>query len=554
MRLLLYIELRQFVNLIRLTLRSPKRLIPALLVTLWGLCYLIPTVVYRSSAPKVYMPGDLPINVTLKIVETGLFLLLALIALYMIQRSVSQSLIIYGLAEVDFLFPTPISRWRFIALKLAKFYIRIGLYLAFIIVVMSPTLLALSSTWYNSLITAAWLALMLYAVLLINVCTAINLVAAYGRSALGAWTRTLVRALTYGFVVLAGVTVYAAYARTENWAAGITSLFKHPVLTTLMFPAAWTADLATVPLRGWEPRLTWRLVLLAVLALVSFVVVLLRKENPYEPSLAISVRTGTLRKAIRSGDFGKVRAEVWKKRGANMRRTAIPPFGRGAMAVFWKNLTVATRAWRGTLIAIFVLIPGLAALGRLLVTDPGTLAVAQYSILPIMLYLLWLVSVFMLHNLRGELKQVNILKPMPISSWRLMVAETAPAGLLILVYVWHIIGSAVLLLGLPPSRLFIFTALALPFVSYGCICSQVVAVVVYPNWEDFSQKWIGGMLGMALFVASMGPPIAVGALLWFLRVPLLIAVPVVICISLAIAAGGIGGGALAYNKFDPTSE
>ncbi len=62
------------------------------------------------------------------------------------------------------------------------------------------------------------------------------------------------------------------------------------------------------------------------------------------------------------------------------------------------------------------------------------------------------------------------------------------------------------------------------------------------------------MLSTALGALAIVPPLAVGALLWYLQVPLLIAVPGVICSSLAIATGGIALGAAAYNKFDPTSE
>ena len=116
------------------------------------------------------------------------------------------------------------------------------------------------------------------------------------------------------------------------------------------------------------------------------------------------------------------------------------------------------------------------------------------------------------------------------------------------------LAVAVFLLGAPASDLMIVSGLALPFVAYASICSQTTVAVLYPNWGDMSQQWIANLLSMMLSVLSVGPPVAVGAIMWALRVPPAIMASAVIATSLGLAAGGITLGAATYRSHDPTDE
>jgi hypothetical protein len=78
--------------------------------------------------------------------------------------------------------------------------------------------------------------------------------------------------------------------------------------------------------------------------------------------------------------------------------------------------------------------------------------------------------------------------------------------------------------------------------------------VLYPNIQDVSQQYIGGLISMLLAGIALGPPIGLGVLFWYLKLPLWLGIPLIIAVSLAIAIAGITAGAAIYRRHDPTDE
>lgn len=548
-RALFYLEYRQLVNVIRLTLRTPKRLIPVVLMILWLLFVILMQVLVHQTGGKSH---PLPMmGLVMEMAQSGLLIFTILLSLYVINRSFSESLVIYSPAEMDVLIAMPIERRLVMGLKLGSLYAKFGFYLA--LMGMFVGMQSVESVGYAPVLAlVAWLALVLYSIVIINISTVINLIVAHA-GAEKRWQRTLVLGLTLGLVLLVGVTFYAAYGRTGDAMAAFAALIRQPVLVTLAAPAVWASGMALSMLQGWQPAFAWQMPVLALLALVTTLMVLSRRENPYEPSLAISARKALIRMAVKSGDLGKVRAQMMSNR-VKSAATLIAPFGRGATAILWKNMLVSARVSRSALIAVTIIVPTVALIGRATIKDKGLLEFAPEVMTGIALYMSWVLAMLMQQMLRGDLKQVNILKPMPISPWWLMVAETANAGLMVWGFIWLLFGSAVFLLGAPASDLMIVSGLALPFVAYASICSQTTVAVLYPNWGDMSQQWIANLMSMLLTVLSVGPPVAVGAIMWALHVPPAIMASAVIATSLALAAGGITLGAATYRSHDPTDE
>lgn len=544
---LLYIEYRQFVNLMRLTLRTPKRLIPVILFCLW----LLPTVGMSLLRGD---PGSSPVmlglNLRLDAIHVGLYLVFALAGLYLIQRSFSESLIAFSMPEIDMVVTTPIPRWQFMALKLAKIYIKTGAAYAFLMLFLTPTIVMAIGRWSVRSTPIAWAAVVLYGVLLINVCTIINLTVQYASSGSGLRIRTLIRVAAYGLLFFAALTVGIGYLRTGHAVEAIAALLRNPLFVALMLPAAWASNLAMVPAVGWVPRLGLHLASLGVLAGVSYVLVLRRRENPYEPSLQMSMRLAVMRLARRSGGLGVLPAETWKRRSGSLRRMYVRPFGRGASAVFWKNLIVGLRLWRNSIIAMGI-VTGVGMFVLRVLADSGTFRLSPGMILGGMLYLVWIETTVMLNVLRRDLQQADIMKPMPIPAWRLMLAQTGHVGLLNMGLVWLIAGSAMVFGVVPAQPMFVYAALALPFVAYASICAQLIAVVLYPNIQDLSQQYIGGLLSMLLSGVAMGPPAVIGLLFWYLKLPLAIGAALAVFVSLAISGAGVAAGAVVYRRRDP---
>ena len=191
MSTLLYLEARQIVNYARITLRSPKRLVPAILVVLWMLMFIGPQLMLRLMGPRHPISG-LSLTIPPQI-PIALFALLSIVMLYKVHRSFSEGMVTFPLADIDFLFPTPISRRTILGLRLLGLYAKLGLYVLFLAFIFGyqVSMFAPSSVG----VSVSCLAVILFGIFLTNTCTTINLVATF-REAKKWWLSYAVRWLS----------------------------------------------------------------------------------------------------------------------------------------------------------------------------------------------------------------------------------------------------------------------------------------------------------------------------------------------------------------------
>ena len=550
MSILLYLEARQIVNYARITLRSPKRLIPAILVVLWMLMFIGPQMMLRLmgtrhpiSVLSFTMPPQIPI---------ALFALLSIVMIYKVHKSFSEGMVTFPLADIDFLFPTPISRRTILGLRLLGLYARVGLYVAFFGFIFGYQLSMVAPTSVG--ISISGIALILFAVFVVNICTTINLVATF-REAKKWWLSYAVRWLAYGLLIFVLGDLLLGYMQAGSLAQSAVATFKHPLVTTSLLPAKWTADIALSPFTGWKPGYGGELLGMWALALGSLALVLSRNENPYEPSLMISARAAAIRSAVRRGGFGKLRTEMQKFRPKETRAgIAIPPFGRGAIALLWKSLNTTMRTSGTALMAV----PFIAAivLGGLRLAAPQEVGVREIQTIATVLigYLLFISSTIMLHSFRGDLKQANILRPMPIPAWQVIALQGVHSTLISTAIAWVVVILISIFYGLNVQSPLTIAVLALPFAAYASLCWQAVAAVIYPNPEDPTQQFVGNMLsGFAGFV-TIGPVVGIGALGWLFHLGVVIPAMMIAAFSTGMAIGGILLSSWLYKRFDPTDE
>ncbi|MCX6375147.1 MAG: hypothetical protein NTU88_03760, partial [Armatimonadetes bacterium] len=143
MKPILYLEIRQFVNAVKLTFRSPKRLIPAIVFGVWFLFVFLSNSFSRGGVHHI--PAGIIPETWVERLWSSVFALGVLITIWLLQMAFSESLIVFGMPEVDFVFPTPIRRRVVMSLKLLKMYVRLGFYLAFIIYFISGPMQLLST-------------------------------------------------------------------------------------------------------------------------------------------------------------------------------------------------------------------------------------------------------------------------------------------------------------------------------------------------------------------------------------------------------------------------
>ena len=545
-----YLESRQLVNYIKLTLRTPKRLIPAIFIVLWFSQIVFTRIILQHNMPEESTVFGRLVNP--EIIWAVVFGATAAISLLFLFNSLSESRIAFSLADVDFLFSAPISRRLILSVKMLKLYFLYGVYTAFFVVIVVGSFLGMPIGSGGVSFLIVWASVLMYVVLLVNVCTLINLVASY-RDSSKQWLRTVILALAYGLLIFAFGGTMAGYLHTGDMVGSLKAALTHPIFTTLMLPVKWMSDMAVGNMVGEQMGSTMEIAFLGILAVLSYVLVVHRKENPYEPSLSVSIRTAAIKAALRTRDFSKVRSEQWKRKASSV-KSCIAPFGRGAGALIWKNFNIL---WRksGTQLAVGLVIVVVAfPISKIVFGDTIGPSEIQSFLSFALPYTIFLFASFSLHSLRGDMKQANILKPMPIPAWKVIAAQTIHGTVLIWVFTWVVVCMAAIVYGFPDRSPIIPIALVIPFVAESAVSAMTIVAALFPNWEDPGHRLMGSLLSMITIIITVGPSFGIGALLWVFKVPLIFIVPIVSTVALGMSAGCLALGGHIYKYSEPTEE
>lgn len=181
MKPLLYLEIRQLINSIKNTTRTPKRLIPALI---FGACIsssLVRGLLMFIDAPRPAGPQmELLWNIPMPLIKAAVFLFLSIGCIMVMYGAFSSGMMIFSVSHIDFMFPTPISRRAVLFVKLIRDYLRYGFFVAmFFIIIGSPVFMRLQVNvvpW--GFVSIAALTLLL--VLVVNVSHTINIIFTFG--------------------------------------------------------------------------------------------------------------------------------------------------------------------------------------------------------------------------------------------------------------------------------------------------------------------------------------------------------------------------------------
>ncbi|MGB9619639.1 MAG: putative ABC exporter domain-containing protein, partial [Armatimonadota bacterium] len=286
--------------------------------------------------------------------------------------------------------------------KLVKDYLRYGLWIAFFFFFIGSPLfgeLGVSLMPLGLVSIAAIVALVLT---VLNLAHTINIVFTFGYERLKAAAAAIKAAIALAVISAGGWGAYH-YLRSGEGLASALSALEFPLLSAVFAPARWASELFLAPLSGVTPEQWGQLGLLWLLAIGSFVLLMSRNENVYEPSLGVSVRFARRRAAIRSKDFTDFRLTPLREKGVQrVRGIRIPPFGRGATAFLWKNLVLRYRLYRSQL-ALMAIVP------LVIVVILARVVPAEYKRnVPFLLaYIVWALSLMAQAEFRLDLKYAD---------------------------------------------------------------------------------------------------------------------------------------------------
>lgn len=557
MKPLIYLEIRQFINAIKNTVRSPKRLIPALLIAAWAISWFVNGVLSVAGAPSPGQPGfgqwgdalqRLPKNIDM--IRAAVFIFLCFGCFVVVYQSFTSGILIFSVAHIDFLFPTPISRRKVLLVKLIKDYMKYGFWVVFFFVVMGSPVLGMLNVNMFPYGFAGIVGMLALVITIVNVSHTVNIITTFGAERVKQ-AAAAVKVALWG--VLASVIGAAAYQYMHTGDTYLSILWAadSPVLNAVFAPARWCSWLILAPFYQVTHDDYVHLGLLWLLAAGSFALLMSRRENVYEPSLGVSVKYANRRQALRSGDFTAVRlADLSEKGAKQVRGLTVAPFGQGAVALLWKNIIMRLRI-SGWQLALSIIIP---IAGVVMLRQIDTSSYMLHSLPFTLPYVAWLASITS-QPMRSELKQANILKAMPIAPWKVVMVQAISNAAFASIAVLAL--AAAIWTAFPDSRGPLLTGCTLmsPFIAFTCVSMVTIASMMYPDMRDAAQNYLCGMVGFLLAFLALMPSLALGAVMVevarspFVEIARSIALlNVLIGSACAMAAGAM------FRRFDPTSE
>lgn len=524
----------QLKNSIRTLFTDPKKLIPflffALIVGLNGWMLLM--------APHARRRADSGIAglVTQDPVESHavVFATLMLFALYSLWEGFVGKALAFSLADVDYLFPSPIPRRVVLAFKI-------------------PGLMLSRSLWALGIVYFVWTYLwrglpdggpgtgevvLLYLGGALWLAFYTNLAAA-AEVAFGLGKAAFASRVFQGVLVL--LLAWAAVTVRLQGFAGLTALDHNPVFVVLFYPCRLLADVMLRPISGGG--IGGAVAQLAILCAASLAVALTRRENFYEATLDHSERVAHIRQAAREGNAfaaWAIRTQRGRKPARDAARPyAIRPFGTGAMAVLWAHLAALAKRPVANVAAPFAV--GLAISIGAMVWFPRVAHVVPLAIGSYALLLLALSGGRTLFA--SAVQQRSLTRPLPIAPWRLVIADVAVAAIPGTAAAW---GAGLPLLGGGPLDR-ITGALLLACTPPVLVCVLLACYTVafwYPDRTDKAAGCLSGLVsGLGMLVlftwlmllitpfVTMGAPYAL-----FLSVPIGCAVACAVLVPLAAGA------------------
>lgn len=540
-RVITLLSLWQLKNAIRSTLTDYRKLIPLVVIVFFIATQFLSTMLIAGSRPP-NLPEVARQAVTeqIEVIRIAAFLVLSLISIGIIDYGFSQGFLTFSLADVDYLFPSPIPRRLILAYRLGAktltSFFQAAMLFYFLVWRLVESVSPGQATFHAGVVAFGGLLCCLggYA----SLAFALKMIFGFGRLAT---VRRWVLGLFGVSILLLGYTYW------QFGMAGLSSITRNALVVALFYPCRLAAETLTGPLVG---HTAWAaLAQLGLFYAGATALLFSRNENFYEASLESSERAARMIQAARDQNWSAmftIQAEGKRKSGRE-RPYAIPPFGSGGMALFWANLAAAAKRPVANLWAPLLGGTALALIATLaLPTEASAFVVAGLTV-----YLLFLMTMSGMALYRQSVARQPLIRPLPLAGWQVVLADVLPRCFLSSLFAWS--GSAVLLFS-PADHAHTISALLALCVPAALLALNLVQFMLalwYPDAQDKLQQLLAGFVSLFLTMTVMSL-MAVG-----LIVPLLLRIPGwltgLIFMVPALTASGIllACASVVYRRFQP---
>lgn len=555
---LLFLTTRSLFNSVKRGLTTPRRLIAT--VFLLGYYFMV------FMRPALQNPGRIPRGAVgqltlppVDVIQALVFGVMVFLSIFMLLGVTSANLN-YKPADVDVLFPTPVSP------KLVMFF---RLFRDYLFVVLLPLVFAVLGIrgaqmgWeaifrdmpqYGGLtlrfMFVSWL---LIALGWISLTYAISLYvnrsdhdSTRNRRILG-WSVSL---------ALIGMIGYIAYHMREvHTAAELVAFTRDPLLRVFFFSATFATEFTLAPFTReamWQ-HLAIGLGGLVIVPIIGVGMMLRQIDWLYDQAAVRALTVQSANDMRRSGDLTGIAAQAAREgKGKFLRLKAFQNARMsGIYALVWKELLLIPRTMLPMLIGLSFmgvamslssvmfpdkdmdLTPGLALMAfQAMVVMTVSLAISQTGFIEV-------------------LKRVDLQKPLPFSPSKIVAMEVVSKAL---VACLPAVVGALLVLAFKP---FLWTyvlgsIIATPFFSVLMSSAVFLVTMIFPDLEDHSQRQFRGlMVLLAIVIVAAFPSAALIGLLVLKVAPYLAALAgAVICLGISFLTISFSGSL--YSGFNPS--
>lgn len=557
-RPLFYLFVRQILNGIKRAVSTPRRLISVLV----GLGYYFAFLVRPwDNKSAVRFDNVLPSNFKLEpsYIEKGSFLVFILLSIFL-SLGIFSFKNTFKPADVDVLFPTPVSNRAVMGFRLVRDYLTTLLFpLILLIFTYKPTMgfvNAVKQRDPNSiapLFQGAVLAWILLAFAWISISYALSfIVAKYEKK-----SQLIVQ--TIGWLVFfasLGVVGYVAVRMNQNpsWQTMDETLSTGWIRVIMILPlaASW---LVSGIFTGSAMSVALGLVILLAVIGGGLTVAANLSDWMYDQAATRGFQTQALRDFQRRNDYSALTAERARqgkvKRGRLSNKIALWTF-RGGWTLIYKEVLIQSRIGFWLSFFFVILITGISTM-FLTMADMGPMS----NVGPL-LYLgmtgfmaINMSSIQAMSGFVETLRRVEVMKPLPLTSGQIAFFETASKAVVAMV-----MASVPFLVGFiyKPKYWDFHLAglLASPFAALALVSAIFLVVVLFPDFDDPTQRSFRGMMQLLALLLVLAPTMAIFGVLLYMKVsPLIPAViTAVINFGLTILITSIAG--RFYADFNPS--
>jgi len=560
MKPLLFLSSRTFVNRIRRSFTSPKRMISLIaLVAYYFWIVMRPMMVSYGARPRHFPRGFTFHLPPLDVIQAFIFAGFAFLTL-MLALSTSVQKLTFRPADVDVLFPTPMNPRLVLLFRFCRDYI-VSLLIPLLPLIFGWRASAFmfealfrdlphSAGYVFKVASVAWL---LVAFTWVSISYAVSLFVNRSDLISDRNKQIMVYGGTLSFLALAGYIAWRI--STNETMQGFVNLTHDPILRIVLFTATAASSMVIAPLRGeWLPFVTSAVGLIAI-ATGAVMIAMSQAEWMYDQAAARGFDSLRIRSLQQKGDFIGMAAERARNRKGKTRKFSwlMRIKARGPLAIIWREVIIQLRMAPLMLIMfaalgiMFGVIPmltgdnpheaGFIFLGMQGMTVfVGSMSISQSGFIEL-------------------LRRVDIEKPLPFTPTAITFAETSAKAIPSII---SIVIAAIVCTALQPGMwpYGLASVVGLPFVAVLCCSVVFLVTLIFPDLDDASLRGFRGLVIMLGLLIALVPVLGLAFGVALITSSFTLS-PVIAAGSAAVAAIGLSAilslvsGGL-YAQFNPS--